>query len=374
MSVVNRMLRELDARGAPAPAAINAAASGIAKSAPRRPQRPAVRLGAIVIAGAAAIGMTAFADLGPLATHAAKMPEPAAVAEGAANATPAAVPTIAPVATPTAALTPAPITPPEAHPPVASPRAPDAARSPAPVVTRRLAAVPNAPVSPVMPAAAHTNESVAAVAPARIDKRTHELSADQRLAQLYRKAVDAAQAGQRLAAIATLRELLAAAPSHVAARQLAAALEQEAGAPERAVALLREGLALPQRGAAGNATEATAETETLALPLARLLAAQGLDAEALQLLDQHRLGSAEAQGLRAGLLARRGDFAAALPAYEAAARAQPMQPLWWLGLAVALESLGDAPRARQAFAKAQAIGLPREDLALYVEQRLRALE
>jgi len=47
--------------------------------------------------------------------------------------------------------------------------------------------------------------------------------------------------------------------------------------------------------------------------------------------------------------------------------------LWWLGVGVALESLGEPARARQAFAKAQALGLPREDLRHYVDERLRAL-
>lgn len=198
--------------------------------------------------------------------------------------------------------------------------------------------------------------------PPRIDKRLHAQDPAQRQALLYRQAVDAAQAGQRQASIAAAREVLALNPRHEPARQLAAHLEFEAGGADRAVALLRDGLAQPGASPA------------LALALARLLAAEGLPDEALAVLDTHQVAGAEAAGLRGGVLARRGDYAAALAAYEAAARAQPLNPMWWLGLGVALDALAEPARARQAFAKAHAIGLPRDDLASYAEQRLRALE
>ena len=138
-------------------------------------------------------------------------------------------------------------------------------------------------------------------------------------------------------------------------------LQHEAGASDSALALLREGAALPAPPAA------------LTLLLARLLATQGLDAEALSWLDRKGLHSGEAEGLRAGLLAQRGQYALALPAYESAVQQQPGNPMWWFGLAVALESEGQGARARQAFAQARQLRLPRDDLDAYAEQRLRAL-
>ncbi|MBL8323636.1 MAG: tetratricopeptide repeat protein [Rubrivivax sp.] len=198
--------------------------------------------------------------------------------------------------------------------------------------------------------------------PARVDKRLHAPDPAMQQARLYRQAVDAAQAGHRATAVAGARELLVLNPRHEAARQLAAHLEAEAGATDRAVALLREGL------------EQDPSRTALALTLARMLATEGLAEEALAVLDTHAVPGPEAAGLRAGVLARRGDYAAALPAYESAARSQPLNPMWWLGLGVALESLGEPARARQAFGKAHSLGLQQPDLADYVQQRLRALE
>lgn len=462
MSVIDKMLRDLDARGArgagraagagelslAAPAGGASGAPGISgrpsagaasgggapeftipelASGPRRSSGRTLRLAALGVAGAAAIGITAFADIGTLAGGPSHLPTPVAVVEPAATSTaPAAAPT-SQAAAPASAEAPAGLaqtqTAATAHetavsqgsaaPAVGVPAAPATLATPAtrahaartvpeaaqvaPVAvasastsastsapTSALALAPAAPTrragpaTPAAPAAPAATAELLAPArpgaeavfapptPSRIDKRAHAPSPEQRLAQLHRQAVEAAQAGQRHTAIAKALELLAIEPRHGAARQLAAALEHEAGAPARAAELLREGLALSERG--------SAQAAALALPLARLLAAQGLADEALQVLDEYGLAAAEAQGLRAGVLARRGDYAAALPAYEAAARAQPLQPMWWLGLGVALESLGEPARARQAFAKAQAIGLPREDLAAYVELRLRALE
>ena len=290
--------------------------------------------------------------------EAAAPPGPAARAAPAAQVTPAApVAPAAPAAqaaqaAQAAAATGSPLTPKTASAPAALPPAPRAPQAPLGAAT-------------VPPAARPLDGASVPPTPARVDKRLHT-PAEPPSARLYRRAVEAAQAGQRLAAIQSAREALAADPAHLAARQLAAALEQEAGQPDRAAALLREGLE-------GPAAPPPAAAAALALPLARLYAAMGLADEALQLLDRHPAASGDAHGLRAGLLARKGDFAAALPAYEAALRAQPMQPLWWLGVGVALESLGEPARARQAFAKAQALGLPREDLRHYVDERLRAL-
>ncbi|MCW5632060.1 MAG: tetratricopeptide repeat protein [Rubrivivax sp.] len=237
--------------------------------------------------------------------------------------------------------------------------------TPATPATPATAATPAAPAAPPATPAAPSRIADAALAPptpARIDKRLHALDPAQRVALLYRQMVDTAQTGQRQTALAQARQLLDLQPLHQATRLVAAQLEQEGGAPDRALALLREGLSLQPRQSA------------LALPAARLLALAGAADEAMALLDEHGVTGPEADGLRAGVLARRGDFAAALDSYEAAARAQPLNPMWWLGLGVALESVGEPARARLAFAKAQAIGLPRGDLTHYVEQRLRALE
>ena len=175
-------------------------------------------------------------------------------------------------------------------------------------------------------------------------------------------ATDLARSGQRQAALQRAQEALDIEPGHVPARQLAAVLHHEAGQPALALGLLREGVALE------------GSPPSLALLLARFLAHQNLGPEALVVLDRHSLNSAEAEGLRAGLLAQQGAYGSALVAYENALRQQPGQSTWWVGMAVALESEGQSARARQAYAHARQLGLAQTDLASYVDQRLRALD
>ena len=139
-------------------------------------------------------------------------------------------------------------------------------------------------------------------------------------------------------------------------------LEHETGADDRASALLRDGLARHPQDTAQ------------ALLLARILVAQGDGTQALAVLDKHGVTGADADGLRGGVLAKMGDFKQALTAYESAARAQPANPMWWFGLGVALDSEGFGQRARQAYLRAQAIGLQRADLISYADQRIAALD
>lgn len=196
----------------------------------------------------------------------------------------------------------------------------------------------------------------------RIDKRNLVPSNEQRARTLMQAATDLARSGQRQAALQRAQEALDIEPGHVPARQLAAVLHHEAGQPALALGLLREGVALE------------GSPPSLALLLARFLAHQNLGPEALVVLDRHSLNSAEAEGLRAGLLAQQGAYGSALVAYENALRQQPGQSTWWVGMAVALESEGQSARARQAYAHARQLGLAQTDLASYVDQRLRALD
>lgn len=199
--------------------------------------------------------------------------------------------------------------------------------------------------------------------PARIERRAAaSVVAVPASTRLWAKAVEQTNSGQRQAALTSLAELLQVEPTHQQGRHLAAVLEHESGATQRAMALLAEGLALDGR-----------HTD-MALMLARLQAAQGAHEAALATLDRAGVNSADADGLRAGILSQRGLFNQALPAYERALRGQPGNATWWAGLGVALESLNQPEPARQAYTKARAIGVSREDLASYVDLRLRALE
>ena len=379
MSVINSMLKKLDERGVPAAGDSPAAARPPVLPLARPNQRPAWRLPAIVLAGGAVIAATALADWPRLARPDAAPKSPAAMVATTTATDAATTP-----ATPTS--TTAPTTTAGGHP---------ATSATDPATTAMPAASKPALVAMVAPAthsATHTATQSATPArardisaaveptiataalplpaslltpvplPSRIDKRLIAPSSDQRVAALFRQATELAQAGQRRTALERAHAALAIDERHAPTRLLAAVLEHESGQSERAALLLRDGL------------QNNPGDTTLALLLARIQVAQGEATQALATLDQHGVTGADADGLRGGILAQQGEFKRSLGAYENAARHQPANPMWWLGLGVALESEGQGARARQAYARAQAIGLPREDLATYVDQRLRSLD
>ncbi len=334
MSVINRVLRQLDARVG------NHTVGAAAVPLPSGGAAASWRLPLIVLVGGGAIAAAALADLSPL--------QPAATVPRVAVLSPAE-PVTEPVAEPVAR----PVAP---KPEIAA--APAAAPTPPAPTRPRPAPVAATPAPEALPA-----PSLSALAPTlpRIDKRALPGTAAERAAAAHHEAVEQARLGQHHIALQRAQQALQHDPSHSAARQLAALLQHESGHTEAALILLREGAAQPGAGPA------------LTLLLARLLAAQGLEAESLHVLDQHRLNNAEAQGLRAGLLARQGDYSRALPAYESAVKQEPSNPMWWFGLAVALEAQAQPAAARQAFVQARQLRLPREDLDSYAEQRVLAL-
>lgn len=345
MSVINRVLRQLDAKGGDTPAIV----TGLpASTASRGGDAARWRLPLIVLVGGAAIAAAALADLSPL--------QPVSPAPKVAVLSPTE-PAPEPAA-PVAELAPAPAL---AAPPAQAPaHAPAPAPAPARATPATARPAPTAPTSAPALAPAPALPTLAPPLP-RIDKRALPGTAAERAAAAHHEAVEQARLGQHHIALQRAMQALEHDPTHGAARQLAALLQHEGGHTEIALKLLREGAAQP------------GVQPTLTLLLARLLAAQGLEAESLHVLDQHRLNGAEAQGLRAGLLARQGDYARALPAYESAVKQEPGNPMWWFGLAVALEAQGQGAAARQAFVQARQLRLPREDLDSYAEQRALAL-
>ncbi len=377
MSVINQALSAIDQQPAPTGPTPN----GLPVSGPKRATSQR-RLAIIVLAGGAAIAAMAGSDMGSLsrlvggANANPTLAVPAAMTAGTgmevSAPAPATEPAPAPaplLATATATAAPVPLAAPTATPeptrvqttaaPVLPSSPPVAAIPPA----QAAVAAPTRTPAPELHAAATMSVPAPIATPARIERRaaasTLPLPAGTRL---WAKAVEQTNTGQRQAALLSLTELLQLEPSHHQGRHLAAVLEHESGATARAMALLAEGLTLDPRQA------------DMAQLLARLQANQGQQDAALATLDRAAATGADADGLRAGILSQRGQFRDALPAYERALRGQPGNATWWAGLGVALESLHQPEPARQAYTKARAIGVGREDLASYVDQRLRALE
>ncbi len=75
--------------------------------------------------------------------------------------------------------------------------------------------------------------------------------------------------------------------------------------------------------------------------------------------------------LAAGIAQRSGQHQAAAAAYQRALATQTGEPTWWIGLGISLEALGQYTEARTAYERATALPNTRAELREFAAQRLR---
>jgi MSHA biogenesis protein MshN len=178
----------------------------------------------------------------------------------------------------------------------------------------------------------------------------------------YRKALTAVNQGQQAEAVDALRNALRSDALHVAARQLLVKLLLEARRPDEAMQVLHDGL------------QGQPAQLDWAMSLARLQVDRGDLAGAWQTLDysQPAAGNnADYQGFAAHVLQRLGRNREAAERYQAAARLSPGDGRWWLGLGLALEAEGRSGEAREALLRARQGGNLSAELSALIEQKLR---
>lgn len=372
MSLINDMLRDLDAR--------NAAASergGLAQNVralPGKAEGRRLHPVLLVLSIAVLAAGLAWRLLQP-PEHAAapatqpqpSSPAPAAVAEPTiavppleqALITPAAepqptdvVPTAATglrletqISTPPATMPPTPITPtaakpvPAEQPKTAAAPAPRTAETTAPTPPTRSNALPQISKQPV-----------AAGTP--LEQAEGE----------YQRALNALRRGAYGEGGDALRNALRLHPAHVAARQtlLAQMVEQKQWQDAATLALDGVGL-LPQRS-------------DWAMLAARIMYEQGETEEALSVLNRHAAAgrqNADYQILHALLLQRTGRHGDAAICYQTALALRPNEGRWWYGLGRALDADNRDAEARQAYERARSSGNLPLELQQNVERRLR---
>jgi MSHA biogenesis protein MshN len=387
MSVINRMLQELDRRSA-IPAAGPSAASAV------RPVHGTSghewfwrTIAVLMIAAVAWTGWVAYQIMWPrdeLVTPLAfKAAEDARVRTGQMKAAQKPKPA-APVVPPVVAAPPsAPeATPPAATAPVASAatqpvEAPPAAKEPAapappPKAPAPVAKAPEpvkAPAQPRLPASTlHALDlppaKVLALQPRKVERRDRQSGPEELAEREFRRAVDLLKRGRGPEAEAGFAAALAQDPGHRAARQALVALALERGNLEAGRRLLEEGLA---RDAA---------QPEFAMTLARIYAERQDYPHAIAVLDAS-LGAAGASSdyhlLHGAVLQRAGDHARAAGAYRAVLDTQAANAQAWIGLGISLEALKRRPEAAEAFRRALVAGPVNADLKVFAEQRLRAL-
>lgn len=344
MSVINRMLQELEARHEAAPPAGGFVRAVAPAPKPRRHWVWAVAtVLVVVVLTAAAVGwLRGRPGTPPPATPAAqpqstaKPPAPAlkleesvsvpAVAQTAESDTPVAAPAAGPRSDPP---------PPPEAPPAAPPRS-------EPVVSKTPpGTISDGPV-------------------AEFKRITPQQWAEQR----YREGVALLAQGQRDAARARLREALAAAPGLTAARHALLALAIEDKAWPEAERLLDEGLALDPG------------SPRLIMAAARVQLEKGNAAQALATLESHLAQGerdADYRAFLAALLVRQGRHAEAVGHYQATLALDPSRAAAWLGLGLSLEALGRKPEAAAALERARSLPGLSSELKAFIAQRLAQL-
>lgn len=351
MSLVNKMLRDLDARraGESDRAALPPAVTPLAARRELDRGVPWPLLGAaLVVAGVAVAAWYGLQTRAPVET-----PGPVAVATPAPSVGPdSALPSLRLAGELSVPVVAAPQKKASVAPGVAA-KTSNASESAPPRIASLQAAT--APVV-AMPKATPTSGET------RIDKQVRLPSPAERAEIEYRRGVLAQRQGNAEDAAAGYRAALEVHPEHAAARQTLAALLIEAKRFDEAEELLRKG------------TELAPVRLASTLALARLKVERNQAPAALELLLKNAAAgenSAEYQGFAGALLNRAGRVAEAVERYQAATRLAPSEGRWWAALGIALEASGKAPEAREAYQKARALpGLP-VDLAQHIEQRLR---
>jgi MSHA biogenesis protein MshN len=356
MSLINKMLKDLDARaGQPGAAPLPADVRPVVAPERRGPVlRAALVGGALLAVGAGVVGWKTMQTAptptpAPAVLAAAPVPARTAVVVDMPAAAPVQVVDVAPaVPAPTPEPEPAPESEPE------PPPEPTPAPAPAPKRVRPVAPAPTA--KPVPRTVSVAKKAPAVPAAGRTD------TPSQRAENAYRRALGVLEDGRVTEAIATLQAGLQIDPRHEAARQTLVGLLIEAGRPDDAMRQLQAALAIDARQPA------------LAMLLARLQLERGGPAiDTLTRTLPYAAGNGEYHAFLAGVLQREGRVHEAADHYQAALKRSPGNGVWWMGLGIALQADKRDAESRAAFTQAQASGTLSPELQAFVERRLGQL-
>jgi MSHA biogenesis protein MshN len=380
MSVINKVLRDLEqrnaAQAAPVPAPARPGPSVRAVSAPRLRSHARLAVGAAtVVAAAAAAAISpsvwthrASVPVRPDATAPSSPVVEAPVAEAVKVAAPSVpAPAAAEASTPLPkpdALWGTPI-PPAARPVTVAARAAAPVASPVahPAPVAEAVSVPAPAKAKSVPANAVAVITPEPLADGRIERRDHPPTAKERAEAAFRAGTTALERGNVTEAQARFDEALAFAADHVAARQSLLGLMLEARRYTDAEALLLDGLDHVRYA-------------PFALVAARLQAERGDVARAIATLESYEdiaRGNAEYMAMLAGMLQRAGRHAEAVDRYTQAIAAGNPRAVWHMGRAISLRELGRSAESRAAFQQSLETGALTPEVQAYVERQIAAL-
>ncbi|MCA1860101.1 tetratricopeptide repeat protein [Janthinobacterium sp. HSC-3S05] len=340
MSLINKMLQDLDARGTPDG---RGDAAGI-RSVPER-ERGVSR--ALVFGGAAGLTAAAIA----LGWVYLKRPAVPPVLVNVAS-TPVLLPVSAPVP---AAVAPAPVVAVEPEPVF---QAEEAAPAPARLRAADMRRITEQPAKRAVAPVVKT--PVLAASERIIDGK--QVTPQQRVENEYRRALAQLQDGRVSDAMLALQQTLQLDPRHQGARETLVRLLLEAQRPDEAARQLQLSLALDPKQPAQ------------AMMLARLqLDKPNGGAVALDTLTRslpYASDSGEYHAFLAGVLQREQRYREAADHYQLALQTAPDNSVWWMGLGIALQADNHPAQARQAFERAKGLQTLSPQLQAFVERKL----
>ena len=214
---------------------------------------------------------------------------------------------------------------------------------------------------PVVPSEAETEDGAGR---GSMQKQRRPLTQKQLAEQTFQQAYAALRKGQVAEGESFLRKLLAGSPGHIKAREMLAGLYIKAGRYVEAAQLLQQGVAIKPGHSMFRKLYARVLLEQNALDQAVTVLERRLP-----LISQ----DVDYYALLAALYQRQGRHKNAIAVYQNMLRQNAMVGIWWIGMGISLEKLGDSEAARQAYEKARSSGTLAAQMIQYTDNRLAAL-
>lgn len=196
-----------------------------------------------------------------------------------------------------------------------------------------------------------------------MEKTVKPLTAGEQAENLYSEAAALVSQGRGQEAESKLRAVLTADATHLRARELLTGILLQQGRTPEARALLEQGV------------EAAPAHTWFARLLARLYVENNTEAQAVVLLEKHAAAAsqdADYLALLATLYQRNHRHADAIARYNQALTLRPQEGRWWMGLGLSCESDKKMDAAAQAYQRALGAALDPK-LQAYVRARLAAV-
>ena len=198
----------------------------------------------------------------------------------------------------------------------------------------------------------------------KIDRRSNTTQRD-RAENEFRRAVNLVNQGRIAEGMDGFRRALEIDPGHETARQTMVALLLEAKRVDEAALSLQEGLAL------------NTDNTGFAMLLARIMVERNDIPAALFVLQRHAAPpdrNPDFHAFAAALYQRLDRHKEAIEQYQAALRLAPSAGVWWMGLGISFQAVERPKDALEAFTRAKSAGNLAPNLVSFVDQKLRQLQ